>query len=94
MVRRLPHKRGFHNVFKVNYSVVNLDRLAGLGKDSKVEPDALAEAGIIKSPREWVKILGQGELKHALSIEAHKFSATAKQKIEAAGGTIVEIGLE
>ena len=94
LVRRLPHKRGFHNVFKVSYTVVNLERLAGFGKDSKVDPDALAEAGIVKSPTEWIKILGQGELKHALTIEAHKFSTCARQKIEAAGGTVVEIGLE
>jgi large subunit ribosomal protein L15 len=94
LVRRLPHKRGFHNVFRISYSAVNLDRLAGFEANAKVDPEALVAAGIIKSPTELVKVLGQGELKHALTIEAHKFSTSAKQKIEAAGGTAVELGLE
>jgi len=91
LVRRLPHKRGFTNIFKVKYSVVNLDRLAGFRKGSKVDPEALAEAGIIKSSAKLVKILGRGELKHALTVSAHKFSASAREKIEAAGGTVVEL---
>jgi large subunit ribosomal protein L15 len=91
LVRRLPYKRGFTNIFRVEYSVVNLDRLAGFRKGSKVDPEALAKAGIIKSPRERVKILGRGELKKALTISAHKFSASAKEKIEAVGGTIAEL---
>lgn len=91
LVRRLPHKRGFTNIFRVEYSVVNLDRLAGFRKGSKVDPEALAKAGIIKSSRERVKILGRGELKKALTISAHKFSASAKEKIEAVGGTIAEL---
>jgi len=91
LVRRLPHKRGFTNIFKVKYSVVNLDRLAGFRKGSKVDPEALAEAGIIKSSVKLVKILGRGELKHALTVSAHKFSASAREKIEAAGGTVVEL---
>ena len=95
LVRRLPHKRGFHNIFKVSYAVVNLDRLASFDKGSKVDPEALAEAGIIKSPTKyWVKVLGQGELKHALTVEAHRFSASAREKIEAAGGTVVELPQE
>ncbi len=94
LVRRLPHKRGFHNIFKISYEVVNLDRLASFRKGSKVNPEALAEAGIIKSPKYWVKVLGQGELKHALTVEAHRFSASAREKIEAAGGTVVELPQE
>lgn len=91
LVRRLPHKRGFTNIFKVQYSIVNLDRLAEFAPGSAVDPEALAEAGIIKSAREPVKILGRGELTCALTVAAHKFSASAKQKIEAAGGTVVEL---
>jgi large subunit ribosomal protein L15 len=91
LVRRLPHKRGFTNIFSVRYSVVNLDRLAGFRKGSKVDPQALAKAGIIKSSRERVKILGRGELKKALTISAHKFSASAREKIEAVGGTVAEL---
>jgi large subunit ribosomal protein L15 len=94
LVRRLPHKRGFHNVFRIEYTPVNLDRLSGFRKGSTVGPDALAEAGIVKSPTELIKILGGGELKHALTVEAHRFSASAKEKIEAAGGTAVELALE
>ncbi len=90
-MRRLPRKRGFTNIFTARYSVVNLDRLAVFGQGSKVDPEALTEAGIIKSPTELVKILGQGELKHALTVSAHKFSAAAREKIEAAGGTVVEL---
>jgi len=94
LVRRLPHKRGFTNIFKVEYTPVNLERLAGFDKDSKVDPEALAAAGIIKSSKELVKILGDGEIKHALNVEAHGFSANARAKIEAAGGTVVDLPLE
>lgn len=92
LVRRLPHKRGFTNIFKVQYSIVNLDRLAEkFGPGSKVDPETLAAAGIIKTANEPVKILGRGELRCALTIAAHKFSDSARQKIEAAGGTVVEL---
>jgi large subunit ribosomal protein L15 len=89
--RRLPHKSGFTNVLKVQYSLVNLDRLAEFRKGSSVDPEAMAEAGLIKSSKGLVKVLGRGELKHALTIAAHKFSASARQKIEAAGGKAVEL---
>lgn len=91
LVRRLPQKRGFTNIFKVKYSIVNVDRLADFGEGSEVGPEKLVEAGIIKSVKDPVKILGRGELKHALTVAAHKFSASAKEKIEAAGGTVVEL---
>jgi large subunit ribosomal protein L15 len=91
LVRRLPQKRGFTNIFKVKYSIVNLDRLADFSEGSQVDPEKLVQAGIIKSVKDPVKILGRGELKHALTVAAHKFSATAREKIEAAGGTVVEL---
>jgi large subunit ribosomal protein L15 len=94
LARRLPHKRGFTNIFKVQYSVVNLDRLAGFRQESNVDPEAMAQAGLIKSSSNPVKVLGRGQLKHALTIAAHKFSASAKEKIEAAGGKAVELQLE
>jgi large subunit ribosomal protein L15 len=90
-VRRFPRKRGFVNIFKVRYSVVNVERLSGFRKGSKVDPEALAKAGIIKSSRERVKILGRGELQKPLKISAHMFSASAREKIEAVGGTVVEL---
>lgn len=91
LVRRLPHKRGFTNLFKVHYAVVNLDSLAAFAAGSQVDPEALAAAGLIRSAQGPVKVLGRGELKHALTISAHKFSASAKEKIAAAGGTAVEL---
>jgi large subunit ribosomal protein L15 len=92
--RRLPHKSGFTNIFKVRYSLVNLDRLSEFRQGSSIDPEAMAAAGLIKSSNGLVKVLGRGELKHALTIAAHKFSASAKQKIEAAGGKAVELKLE
>jgi large subunit ribosomal protein L15 len=91
LVRRFPRKRGFVNIFKVRYSAVNVERLSGFRKGSNVDPEALAKAGIIKSSRERVKILGRGELQKPLKISAHMFSASAREKIEAVGGTVVEL---
>lgn len=91
LYRRLPQMRGFHNIFRVSYSVINLERLAGFKAGAEVDPVAMAEAGLVKSPGELIKVLGDGELKKALRVSAHKFSASAKQKIEAAGGTVVEL---
>ena len=93
LVRRLPQKRGFTNIFRVEYAIVNLERLSGFRKNSKVGPEALVRAGIIKSASKPVKILGQGELKRPLTVSAHKFSASARDKIEAAGGKVVELEL-
>jgi len=87
LVRRLPHKRGFTNIFKVYYTPVNLDRLDEFAAGDEVSPAALAEAGIIKSPREPVVILGRGELDRSLTVKAHRFSASAREKILAAGGS-------
>jgi large subunit ribosomal protein L15 len=81
--RRLP-KRGFKNIFREEYAVVNLGRLAELGQ-TEITPDVLKKAGVIngKAP---VKILGDGELKSALTVHAHKFSKSAQEKIVKAGG--------
>jgi large subunit ribosomal protein L15 len=84
LVRRLPHKRGFRNRNRVNYVAVNLDRLAEF--EGEVSPESLAQAGIIKKATLAVAVLGDGELDRALTVRAHRFSATAKDKIEAAGG--------
>ena len=89
LVKRLPHKRGFTNVFRKEYSPVNLRRLGDFAADAEVTPQVLAEAGIIKSARELVKILGDGEIGQPITVVAHSFSASAKEKIEAAGGKAV-----
>ena len=82
--RRLP-KRGFTNIFKKEYTVVNLTRLAELG-ESNVTPEVLYNRGILKSRNGMVKILGVGELTSKITVTAHKFSASAQEKITKAGG--------
>ncbi len=92
LVRRLPHTRGFTNIFKVNYAVVNLDMLnAKFDSGAQVNPSALLERGLVNAAKH-VKILGRGELKKSLNVQAHAFSASAKEKIAAAGGKAEEIG--
>jgi large subunit ribosomal protein L15 len=85
--RRLP-KRGFHNPFRVEYAVVNLDAIAqAFEAGSVVTPDLLRERGLLRGRLAPVKVLGRGELSHALTVQAHRFSESASQKITAAGGT-------
>jgi large subunit ribosomal protein L15 len=84
-------KRGFTNIFKVYYVPVNLCRLEEFAADQEVSPDTLAAAGIIKSPASPVAILGHGDLGHPLVVKAHRFSASARAKIEDAGGTVEEL---
>jgi len=83
--RRLP-KRGFTNIFKKEYAVVNLDRIAALG-ESTVTLELLRKAGLA-GKRDLVKVLGDGELKAAITVHAHKFSKSAQDKITKAGGKI------
>jgi len=91
LMRRLPYLRGFNNLWRVEYEPVNVARLNGFKAGSEVTPDSLAEAGIISSAMAPVKILGNGEIDRALSVKAHKFSASAREKIVAAGGTAEEL---
>jgi len=88
LVRRLPFKRGFTNIWRVEYAEVNLERLARFAPGSEVSPETLAVAGIIKSARQPVVILGRGKIEHPLTVKAHRFSASARAGIEAAGGTV------
>ena len=81
--RRLP-KRGFTNIFRQEYSIVNLEKLVALG-EATINPDVLRKAGVISTKRP-VKILGDGELTSALTVYAHKFSKSAQEKITKAGG--------
>jgi large subunit ribosomal protein L15 len=73
---------------------VNIDRLNIFPEGAVVDPDAMVEAGMIKSASHRVKVLGEGELEHALTVKAHRFSASAREKIEAAGGSAVNIEQE
>jgi large subunit ribosomal protein L15 len=84
--RRLP-KRGFTNIFKVEYEIVDLERLAGL-EESEITPELLRKAGVVRSKNSLVKVLGQGELSKPLMVHAHKFSKSAQEKIEKAGGKV------
>jgi len=85
--RRLPHKRGFTNIFKKEYALVNLDTLAKLSEDV-VTPELLLEKGIIKDLKSGLRVLGRGELDKAITVKAHYFSKSADEKIKAKGGTV------
>ncbi len=91
IIKRLPRKRGFFNIFRVAYSPVNLSALDSFKAGTEVTPELLYKAGYIESLSRPVKILGTGEIKNALTIKANKFSEAAKAKIEAAGGKVEEI---
>lgn len=85
--RRLP-KRGFNNIFAKSYATVNVSDLNSFRKNSVVDLDALLNAGVIKKGLDGLKVLGRGEINKPFTIKAKKFSDTAKEKIEAAGGKI------
>jgi large subunit ribosomal protein L15 len=84
--RRLP-KRGFTNIFKTEYEVVNLERLAGID-EKEITPDVLRKAGVVKGKNALVKVLGHGDFSKAVTVHAHKFSKSAQEKIEKAGGKV------
>ena len=89
--RRLPFMRGegFRSINRVKYNEINLDQLsASFQADAEVTPESLTEARLLRDPRNPVVILGRGEIKAALKVRAHRISATAKSKIEAAGGSV------
>jgi large subunit ribosomal protein L15 len=87
LTMRLP-KRGFTNKWRVEYATVNVDRLNIFEDGEVVSPATLVEAGILKNVLDGVKILGNGDITKKLTVQANKFSETAKQKIEAAGGKV------
>ena len=87
LTMRLP-KRGFTNKWRVEYATVNVDRLNIFEDGEVVSPATLVEAGILKNVQDGVKILGNGEITKKLTVQANKFTATAKEKIEAAGGKV------
>ena len=92
LIRRIP-KRGFNNArHTIEYVPVNLDALNAFDDGTRVDLEAFRNAGLANGPVKRVKVLGNGELKKKLTVSAHAFSASAKQKIEAAGGTCEVIG--
>jgi large subunit ribosomal protein L15 len=85
--RRLP-KRGFKNIFKKIYAIVNIRDLTRFESGSVVDEAALVRAGLVKGKRDGVKLLGQGELSMPLTVKIHTISRSAREKIESAGGTV------
>jgi large subunit ribosomal protein L15 len=96
LVRKIPFMRGvgFRDPWRVQFTPVNLERLSGFEEGAEVTPDMLVEAGIIKGTDELVVILGRGEVERSLTVKAHRFSASARAKIEDAGGKVVELPWE
>jgi len=86
--RRLPFKRGFTPIDRVEYNEINLDQLEAFSPKAEVTPETMAEARLVRDPQKPVVILGRGEVKAALTVKAHRVSAGARAKIEAAGGSV------
>ena len=91
LLQRIPKLKGFTNPFRVEYTPVNLDAIAALGV-SEINPDVLIANGLLRK-KDFIKVLGRGELKSAINVSAHGFSASAKAAIEAAGGTTTVLDL-
>jgi large subunit ribosomal protein L15 len=97
LVRKMPFARGvnFRNPWKMEYKPVNVGRLMDYFSEGEViSPETLAQAGIIKSSQEFVAILGEGEVSCAYTVRAHRVSTGARQKIEAAGGTVEKLPVQ
>jgi large subunit ribosomal protein L15 len=91
LIKRLPRKRGFTNIFRTEYSTVSVGELNTFEPASEVTPEKLVAAGMVKSLRNPIKILAEGDINHPIKVKANKFSASARAKIEAAGGTAEEV---
>ncbi len=94
IIKRLPSQRGFTNIFKTDFDVVNVGQLACFEAGTEVDIVKLVTAGLVKTGQKLVKILGNGEIDRPLTVKADKFTATAKAKIEAAGGKVEEVANE
>jgi large subunit ribosomal protein L15 len=89
LIKRLPSLRGFTNIFKTQYHAVNLDTILKMYPNGgDVSPGTLVETGVLKDQKLPLKVLGRGEINVNLKVSAHKFTKSAKEKIETAGGTI------
>ena len=94
LVRRLPFKRGFTNIFRIVYEEINVDDLGQAFADGEtVTPEALAEKGLIRKATDPVVVLGRGDLAVKLTVKAHRFSKSAQEKIEGAGGSVEKLEL-
>lgn len=91
LIQRLPRKRGFTNIFRTEYNIVNVGKLAIFPPRTEVTPEELLRAGLISIPDHPTKILGTGDIRHPLLVSANKFSSAAEKKILAAGGEIKKV---
>ena len=91
LIKRLPRKRGFTNIFRIEYNVVNTGTLNAFESGSEVDPEKMAAAGVVSSLRKPIKILAEGDINNPIVVKAHRFSSAAKSKIEAAGGKVEEV---
>ncbi|MAS37634.1 MAG: 50S ribosomal protein L15 [Anaerolineaceae bacterium] len=97
LVRRLPFKRGFNNIFRIEYQEVRVEQLNahdGIAEGAEVTPAVLAELGLVREADRPVVVLGNGDLKKKLTVNAHRFTKSAAEKIEAAGGTTNKLELK
>jgi large subunit ribosomal protein L15 len=92
LVKKLPYRRGFNNPFRIEYEVVNLGDLERVPAGQPVTPDVLRAVGLIRRNKRPVKVLAGGSLQRPVDVTAHAFSAAARAAIEAAGGTVAQIG--
>ena len=92
LIKRLPEKRGFTNIFKKEYALVNVGAIEAMAVEGPVTPEILAELGLVRNLKFPIKVLGDGEVSKNFNVSAHKFSGTAKKKLEDAGGTAEVIG--
>jgi large subunit ribosomal protein L15 len=88
LIKRLPRKRGFVNIFKTEYSIVNVGELKVFSPNTEITSKELLEVGLIKSFKYPIKVLGNGDIDRPLMVKANKFSAAAEKKIVAAGGKV------
>ena len=91
LVKGLPTRRGFVNIFKVKFSLVKLEHLKEFPAGSQINPESLLRHGLVRNPRLPIKVLGGAELDGPIAVAAHKFTRSARQQIEAAGGTVEEL---
>lgn len=91
LIKGLPMLRGFTNIFKVYYSIVGLDALNGFDEGQRITPEDLVDKQILRNLKQPVKVVGNGEITKAVTVAAHKFTRSAKERIEAAGGRVEEL---
>ena len=91
LIKGLPMKRGFNNIFKTYYSLISLETLETFDAGERITPELLRERGFLKSLKQPIKIVGDGQLTKAVTVAAHRFTGSAREKIEAAKGKVEEL---